>query len=406
MLPLVSRLLDRGLASGVRKAALVDAVGAALQHHTAVLVAAHADRETRGRIDSALNLAALDDETYTNVLCCAQLATAQLKLRRHCPAFWQQLERRGMQHLEARQLATIVHRAAALREQIGAPPPSAALWGAMEAAIAMHASDMDPQQVSSCLSACAKLEHRPRAVAMKSLLSAAEDTSTSMAAQEVAMALWALAKLGVRVQGKLRGALMAAALRNSADMNAQAVSNTLHALAGLRRAPPQELTDALMVAIVRERHNLTAQAVCTVLDALAKLRLRTPPPACDALLEATLRMSAQQMNMIEVSSALSALTALQWQLSDELQRALCAAVARTSPQMNAQAVAVTLMALARLWHPPSAAAQRALSAALDREAKHLTPQGADMIYHALTQLCWPVLHTTRARIDAKRTLHT
>ena len=105
--------------------------------------------------------------------------------------------------------------------------------------------------------------------------------------------------------------------------------------------------------------------------------------------------------MRHVSSTLSSLSKLRWQLSGELQGALCAAAMRTSPQMDSQAVALTLLSLSRLELQPSVAVQRALSTSLDRTASDLTPQGADMCVHALRQLHWPVRNDTRATIDAK-----
>ena len=202
-------------------------------------------------LDRALDDAAAAGCTYTNELSTTQLATAQLKLRRYCAAFWQRLEQRGLQHLMPGQVTTVVHRAAVLTEQLRAPPPSAALWAAMEGAMAKHASGMDAQGVSNCFLACAKLGRRPGGEVARRLLPAAEKASTSMEPQEVANVLWALAKLGLPVDGPPRTTLSDAVLRTSEGMAAQDVANTLWALAKLRVPMERSLRAALLAAALR-----------------------------------------------------------------------------------------------------------------------------------------------------------
>ena len=433
------RLLRHVPAASGQEARLLDAVAQCFAMHPVLLRAADADADASALLDRALDDAAAADGTYMNERGTTQMVTAQLKLRRYCVVFRQRLEQRGLRHLMPRQLATVVHRAAVLTEQLRAPPPSAPLWAAMEGAMAKHASGMRAQEVSNCFLACAKLGRRPDSEAARKLLRAAEKASTSMESQSVANVLWALAKLGLPVGGPLRSALfsavlltseemdaqpvantlwalanlgapvehslrttlVAAALRTAVGMNVQDLANTLHALAGLRIQPSQELSDALLDVASRQQHALNGQGVGNTLRAVAMMRLRVSPQARDALLDAALRTSASDMDMRHVSSTLSSLNKLRWRLGGELQGGLCAAVVRTSPQMDAQAVALTLLSWSCLELQSTAAAQRSLSVALDRTATGLTPQGASMCVAALRQLHWPVRDDTRAAIDAK-----
>ena len=433
------RLLRHVPAASGDEARLLDAVAQCFAVHPVLLRAADADADASALLDRALDEAAAAEVTYTNELSTTQIVTAQLKLRRYCADFWQRLEQRGLQHLQPRGVAIVVHRAAVLTEQLGASPPSAPLWAAMQSAMAKHASAMDAQGVSNCILACAKLGRRPGAEVARKLLLAVQKTSTGMEpqavsnvlwalatlrlpvdgtlrtalsaavlrmseemdAQGVANTLWALAKLRVPVERSLCAALLAAALHTCVDMNVQDLANTLHALAGLRIQPSQELSDALLDAATRQHQALTGQGVANMLRAIATMRLRVLPQARNALLAAALRTSASEMNMVEVSSTLSSFNKLRWHLSDELQYVLCAAAARTSPQMDAQAIALTLLSLSRLDLQVSVIVQRALSTALDRTATDLTPEGADMCVRSLRQLHWPVHKDTRAMIDAK-----
>ena len=268
VLPMIAQLLAHA-ARDPRQASLLDAIGAALAKHTAVLTAAHANREVLAHIDSQLEGAALDDETYKSGKCCAQMATAQLKLRRYCAAFWRCLERRGLQHQQPRTVATVVHRAAALLEEVNAPPPSAALWAAMEVAMTKHAPGMSAQQVSNCIFACAKLERQPGGELARKLLSVAENQSTSMEPQNVGNVLWALAKLSVPVKGTLRAALAAAAIRTSGRMNAHTVANVLWSLATLRVTIERSLRAVLLAAALRTSADMTSQDVPNTLHARA-----------------------------------------------------------------------------------------------------------------------------------------
>ena len=355
------RLLRHVPAASGEEARLLDAVAQCFAVHPVLLRAADADADASALLDRALDDAAAAEATYTDEHRTAQVATAQLKLRRHCAPFWQRLEQRGLQHLMPRQVTTVVHRAAVLTEQLRAPPPSAPLWAAMERAMAKHASGMDAQGVSNCMLAHAKLGRRPGGEVARKLLPAAEKASKSMKPQEAANVLWALAKLGLSVEGtlrsalsaavlrtseglvsqevantlwalsklgflierSLRAALLAAALRTVVDMNAQDVANTLHVLAGQCLQPSQELGEALLDAATRQHQALTGQGVAIILRAIAKMRLRVLPQARDALLAAALRTSASNMNMLAVSSTLSSLKKLRWRLSGELQDALC-----------------------------------------------------------------------------------
>ena len=433
----LSLLLEVPLASG-SEACLLDAVAQCFAVHPALLSAANANAEASELLDVALEQAAAVDVTYTEKLLTAQMATAQLKLRRYCEAYWQRLEHCGLQHLGTRQVATVVHRAATLTEAIGAPPPAAALWAAMQSAMVEHTSAMTSQEVGNCVIACAKLKRFPGNTLACKLLPAVQRVSGEMAPQDVALMLWALTKLRMPIGDKLREALLAAALRTCAGMKAQEVAITLYALAKLRCRPVEALCHALCSAVLREAERMTPQGAITlwalgclqiipattvsdavlervaskqdelvgqdvanVLWAVATLQTQVSPTVRAALLAAALSTCAQDMNMVEVSSMMSSLNKLRWPLSPQLQLELCYAAARTSPQMNAQAIALTLYSVASLQLQPSDTVRRLLTMALDRQAMGMTSEGADMCVNALRQLHWPVLDTTRATIDAK-----
>ena len=158
----VSQLLGRTSCKRLRKASMLDALASSLQAHPPLLGAVAADGELCAQLDGALELAAADDETYRDAMCTAQMATAQGKLGRYCAPFWRRLEQHGVRHLGARQLATVLHRAATLPgAAVDAQSPTAGLVAALVHALPLTMPAMDPQQVANFVYACGHLECTP-----------------------------------------------------------------------------------------------------------------------------------------------------------------------------------------------------------------------------------------------------
>ena len=396
MLSLVAQIVQH-TSGDRREASMLDALAASLQAHPTLLATVAADAEMCALLDWALELAAADGETYVNELCTAQMATAQNKLGRFCASFWRELEQRGVKHLDARQLATVVHRAAALRESgvcaaasssvllqpdqglckilcdallqlskilnaqgvanvlIAVPklgwPLDEPLRGELLQAAGRTSVSMNPQEVSNTLWALATLHVQPGVALQAKLLGAAQRESTNMIAQEVSSTLWALAKLDVQPNSALQAALLGAARRNSANMNAQNVSNTLWALAKLQVQPDADLQAALLGAAQRESTHMTAQNVANTFWALATLQVQPSAELQAALLGAAQRVS-EHMIAQDVSNTLWALAKLDVQPNSALQAALLGAARRNSANMNAQNVSNTLWALAKLQVQP------------------------------------------------------
>jgi hypothetical protein len=87
----------------------------------------------------------------------------------------------------------MVHRADVLAAELGSPALSDALWAQLEEAVERTAANMNAQEVSNCLYACAKLERAPGEATCGVLLAAVPAVSNGMIAQEVSNTLWALA---------------------------------------------------------------------------------------------------------------------------------------------------------------------------------------------------------------------
>ena len=204
-----------------RKASMLDALGASLQAHPPLLAALAADAELCALLDWALGLAAEDGETYANALCTAQMATAQVKLGQFCAPFWRGLEQHGAQHLGARELATVVHRAAALRESEadgGLLQSGQGVCTVLCDALLQSSESLQEQAVVNVLLAFPKLGWQLDGQPRDALLLAAGRTSVQMESQGVANTLWALAKLDVQPGAELQAELLDAAQRVSSDM--------------------------------------------------------------------------------------------------------------------------------------------------------------------------------------------
>ena len=314
VLPLITQLLRQTGCRKLRKAAMLDALATSLRAHPPLLAALSADAELCALFDWTLELAAADDETYGDPRHTAQMATAQDKVQRFCAPFWRSLEQRGVDHLGARELATVVHRAAALRESgvyaaassTGLLQPDKGLCKILCDALLQLSKSLSAQGVANVLVAVPKLGWPLDEPLRGKLLQAAGRTSVSMNPQEVSNTLWALATLHVQPGAALQAALLGVTQRVSPDMNAQDVANTLWALATLRVQPGAELQAALLGAAQRESTNMIAQDVSNTLWALATLQVKPDSELRAALLGAAHRESTHMIAQ-NVSNTLWAL---------------------------------------------------------------------------------------------------
>ena len=367
LLPLVARLLRQIGCPNLRKASMLDALGTSLQAHPPLLAAVAADAELCALLDGSLELAAEDGETYTNALCASQMATAQDKLGRFCVSFWRGLEQHGAQHLGARQLATVIHRAAALRESdtyVAASPagvlqPGQGVCRALSDALLRSSKVLQAQAVANVLIAFPKLGWQLDGPLRDGLLLAARRESVRMVPQAVSNTLWALATLQLQPSAELQRALLGRALRLSASMTAQSVANIMWALATLRVQPDAELHAALLGRALQLHTDMNEQNVANTLWALAALQVQPGAELQAALLDRAWHVST---NMSEqgVANTLWALAALQVQPGAELQAALLDRAWHVSTSMTEQGVANTLWALAALQVQPGAELQAAL----------------------------------------------
>ena len=169
-----------------RKASMLDAIATSLQAHPPLLAAALETSEVSILLDWALELAAGDAETYRNGRCTAQMATAQGKLGRYCAPFWHRLEQSGVQHLQQRALATVLHRLATLPATAACvPSPTAALLAALSSALVDQIQHMDAQGVANSIYACARLKIVPDSQLASAFTTAAVAKCARMHAQEV-----------------------------------------------------------------------------------------------------------------------------------------------------------------------------------------------------------------------------
>jgi hypothetical protein len=333
----------------MRKATFIDAIAKSLEAHPALLDGTRSFRNMRALVAATFGDVAQDAHTYSDAISTAQLATAQATLKQYCAASGASWSGAACQ-VHARRQWPSSCTACTLAVELGAPPPSNALWARLEEAMQRTAADMDGQGVSNCLYACAKLKHVPGEAVRDALLAAVPAVRGGMVAQNVSNTLWAPATLGLACEGDLRGALLSAAVRTRGRMNEQDVANTLWSLAKLEVPLEGELREALLAAAVRESGDMTAQDVASTLLALAQLE-------------------------VPVQGALRA--------------ALLSAAVRESDNMNAQAVSMTLVGIGRLHLEPSSDVRDAMCAAIVRAAP-FTAQGESMVRTACQQLQWEV----------------
>ena len=378
-----------------RKASMLDALGTSLQAHPPLLAAVAADAELCALLNWALGLAAADGETYTNALCTSQMATAQVKLGRFCAPFWRGLEQHGAQHLGPRQLATVVHRAAALRESDadgGLLQSGQGVCTVLCDALLQSSESLPEQAVANVLLAFPKLGWQLDGQLRDALLLAAGRTSARMKSQGVANTLWALAKLDVQPGAELQATLLDAAQRVSSGMNSQEVSNTIWALATLRVQPDALLQTSLLSAVQRVSSDMVAQNVSNTLWALATLRVQPDALLQTSLLSAVQRVSSDMVAQ-NVSNTIWALATLRVQPDALLQTSLLSAVQRVSSDMVAQNVSNTLWALATLRVQPGAEVQASL---LGRAVR----VSSDMVAQNVSNTLW-ALATMKVQPDAE-----
>ena len=392
-----------------RKASTLDALGTSLQAHPPLLAAVAADAELCALLDWALELAATDGETYINPLCTAQMATSQVKLGRFCAPFWHGLEQHGAQHLGERALATVIHRAAAMRDSgVNAAAssteqlhPDGGIRRVLSDALLPLSKTLNAQDVANVLLAFPKLGWQLDGQLRDQLLLAAGRTSVRMEPQAVANTLWALAKLAVQPGAELQTALLGATQRESTNMGAQEVANTLWALATLQLQPCAELHAEVLDAALRVSTDMIAQDVSNTLWALATLRVQPGAELQAALLGAAQRVSSDMVAQ-SVSNTFWALATLRVQPGAELQAALLGRAVLVSAEMDEQHIAKKLWAVAELGLHADEATRAALCAALEREAPRMAAVGLHMTRSALQRLQWPVCGTVRRTLGMAR----
>ena len=435
VVPRVARLV-RCTPGDRRKASMLDALGTSLEAHPPLLAAVRSDGELCALLDWALELAAADDESYTNDLCTAQMATAQAKFGRYCAPFWRTLEARGVQHLQPRQLATVLHRAATLPgAAANAQVPTSELQVALMAALKESICGMDAQQVANSIYACGKLAARPDDDLQDAMSAAAVAASPRMTPQALANTLWAWATLDLRPDDELQAALLSRALRVAPDMDAQTVANVLWALAKL----DMELSGSLQAALLSRGQavaaDMTPQDVANTLWALAKLDIEltgelqaallgraehvapdmkpqkwqtlcgrwpssisSSPARCRRRCSVARRQWRQRWPHRTWQTSLWALAKLRTPPPEHVCAALLQAAERESARMNSQDVANTVWAVAELQLRVGEAPRAALCAALEREAPLMIPEGVHMTRSALQRLHWPVSEAVRAAL--------
>ena len=359
----VSQLLGRTSCKRLRKASMLDALASSLQAHPPLLGAASADAELCAQLDGALELAAADDETYRDAMCTAQMSTAQGKLGRYCAPFWHRLEHHGVRHLGARQLATVLHRAATMPgSDVDAQSPTEGLVAALVHALPLTMPAMDPQQVANCVYACGQLECTPDPELAGAMTTAVVARVQRMRPQGLVNTMWGLHELQLPTEGQLQDALVAALHRQLPHMNAVDTASAALSLAKLQLRPDERLQEALCSALLRTSGEMGGQGVATTLMAFSKLGWRPHGRLRNELLRGTLRESAKMLAQ-DVANTFCALAELELRPDEATRAALCSALEREAAVMVPAGVHTTRRALQRLRWPVSDAAQRQLGMA-------------------------------------------
>ena len=336
---------------GRQLATFADAFGTGLDAQPAVLKALTSNAQHTERLMAVLDACAAAGDTFSNVRCTSQVATAQRKLRLYCNAFWEQLERRGLSSLPARQLATVVYCRARLVHDEVAPAPTDTLWGMLQRGIEHRAQHMSAQELANVFLACAYVGKAPAAGARKALFGALHSKQSAIIPQEAANVVWAAGTLRMQVDSAEEQLLLQQLQKHSRRLSAQGVSNAWLGLAHLGLQPGAQLAAELQDAVAHVAGVMGEQAVANTLWAFAKLELDARDHVVEALLQRCWAVSSG-MDAQGVSNALYAIAKMQLDVGSELHVALLPRLEQLVPEMSPQAVANSLWALAgRLTSP-------------------------------------------------------
>jgi hypothetical protein len=347
--------------NSVRKATVLGRLADAVAAHPDLAKALAEDPEASRSISELLSASAAAPATFEQAAAITQVATAQVRLRRGCPPFWEYLHSTHVcMHGDARLAATLLFTRLKLARLRLLPFPEAHAWDTLLRSACARASTGGPRFVSNCLLALAYAAEAPDLEADAStvsvLLGAAQQAAPDMNAQEVANTLWALSVLHVPLSTPTYAALVDAVTRTAPEMNAQNVANTSLAFGRLGTFFHGPAGAALMLQMAAVAGRWNAQEVANTLWALRTVKGCLPEPVCEALL-ASLERTALQLSVEELRFVLEGLVTLRESFTATRgvrARLLCATrrLAATSDHFHSSRIICTLIELG--WKIPRA----------------------------------------------------
>lgn len=221
--------------------ALLSDLGGFLRAQESLYMLCRKDNEFQENIATLFSLAAADPILILNPVEVARVAVAQANIGQYSSDFWAGLERSGVDALDAEQFSVVVHAAAMLQREFGAPPPSAALQQHMLRA----------------------LQARDHAIV------------GGLRAIRVSDLWWAFAVFGLALPDGAHAALQSATVRHASAMSKQDVICIWWAFSKGQRAVPPETHDALVSATLQLLPTLRLSGVCFNLWALAVLKVQS-----------------------------------------------------------------------------------------------------------------------------------
>ena len=370
---------------GRQLATFADALGTGLNAQPAVLKALRSNAQHTERLMAVLDACAAAADTFSDVKSTAQLATAQRKLRLWCATFWEQLERRGVSSLPARELATVAYCRAKVAADEVAPVPTDALWGIMARAIEHEAQHMDAQGLANVFLACGYVGRTPAVDVRKALFGALRSKQLNVKPQEAANIVWAAGTLRLQLDIAEKQLLLQQLQKHSRCLSAQEVSNAWVGLAHLGVQPGAQLGAELHGTVAHVAGAMNGQDVANTLWAFVKLKLQTSDHVVEVLLQRCLTVS-NEMGAQNVSNTLYALAKMQLQLDSTLRAALLHQAEKIAPHMLPQDVANSLWALAEAAVTPTPDLSAALLAQAERISKRFEPVDVVQVLNGVARL--------------------
>ena len=158
----------------------------------------------------------------------------------YCAAFWQRLEKRGVDGIsDPVTLATLVYCASVLVNDCSiGPAPTAALWDAMQQAMEGEAQNMNSQEIANVFLAHAYLDVQPEAGVHAALFNALQRKQSYIKPQEAANIAWAVGKLRLQLSQPQEQLLLQLLKQHTSGMVAQGSQQCL-ARARIPRAAAQ-----------------------------------------------------------------------------------------------------------------------------------------------------------------------